>query len=237
MSSRSAPDTFLITGTSRGIGEHLARHYVAKGHRVFGCSRSPASWTHEGYTHFELDVSDEAAVAATFSKIRKECPRLDVLINNAAINPVIAPALLSSAKTVMKTMEVNFLGTFLFCREAAKMMTRYKFGRIINMGSMATFHNVPGETAYTSSKAAVIAFSRVFAKEVYAHGITCNVLAPAALPTELAAAINADALQEVLKRNAIPALGKLGDVSSATDWLIRPDSQAITGQVIYLGGV
>jgi 3-oxoacyl-[acyl-carrier protein] reductase len=237
MSTQPVPDTFLVTGTSRGIGEHLAKHYATKGHRVFGCSRSPVGWTYDSYTHFEIDVSDERAVKSMLGQIRRSAGRLDVLINNAAINPVIAPALLMSARTMMKTMEVNFLGMFLICREAAKIMAQHKFGRIINMGSMAAYHQVGGETAYTASKAAVTAFSRVFAKEVYPLGITCNVLAPAAIPTELSAAIAAEALQDVLKRNAIPAVGELADVSNATDWLIRPESKAVTGQVIYLGGV
>jgi 3-oxoacyl-[acyl-carrier protein] reductase len=102
---------------------------------------------------------------------------------------------------------------------------------------MAAFHHVAGEAAYTASKAAVTAFSRVFAKEIHGHGITCNVLAPAAIPTALSAAVDTNALLDVLKRNAIPEMGSVTDVSNATDWLIRPESHAVTGQVIYLGGV
>jgi 3-oxoacyl-[acyl-carrier protein] reductase len=237
MSTQSAPNTFLISGTSRGIGKHLAEHYASKGHRVYGCSRSPIDWQHDRYTHFVLDVSDEDAVKTLLTKIRKDSGRLDVLINNAAINPAIAPAMLTPAVTVMKTLETNFLGTFLLSREAAKIMVQNRFGRIINMSSMAAYHHVAGEAAYTASKAAVTAFSRVFAKEVAGHGITCNILAPAAIPTELSAAVNAKALQQVLSRNAIPEMGDLADVSNAIDWLIRPESHAVTGQVIYLGGV
>jgi 3-oxoacyl-[acyl-carrier protein] reductase len=237
MSTQSPPGTFLISGTSRGIGKHLAEHYASKGQRVYGCSRSPIDWQLEGYIHFALNVSDESAVKAMFAEIRKDGGRLDVLINNAAINPSIAPAMLTPAATMMKALEVNFLGTFLLSREAAKMMAQNKFGRIINMSSMAAYHHVAGEAAYTASKAAVVAFSRVFAKEVYGHGITCNVLAPAAIPTELSAAVNATALQGVLERNAIPTMGDVTDVSNAADWLIRPESHAVTGQVIYLGGV
>jgi 3-oxoacyl-[acyl-carrier protein] reductase len=237
MSNQSSPDTFLISGTSRGIGKHLAEHYASKGHRVFGCSRTPVTWQHDRYTHFILNVSDESAVKAMFAKIRKDSGRLDVLINNAAINPAIAPAMLTPAATVMKTLEANFLGTFLLSREAAKIMAQNRFGRIINMSSMAAYHHVAGEAAYTASKAAVTAFSRVFAKEIHGHGITCNVLAPAAIPTELSAAVNAKALLDVLNRNAITEMGDLADVSNATDWLIRLESHAVTGQVIYLGGV
>ncbi len=107
MSTQSPPDTFVISGTSRGIGKHLAEHYASKGHRVYGCSRSPINWQHDRYTHFVLNVSDESAVKGMFASIRKDSGRLDVLINNAAINPAIAPATLTSATTVMKTLEAR----------------------------------------------------------------------------------------------------------------------------------
>ena len=237
MSTQTSPDTFLISGTSRGIGKHLAEHYASKGHRVYGCSRSPIDWQHDRYTHFALDVSDEDAVKTLFATIRKDSGRLDVLINNAAINATIAPAMLTPAVTVMKTLKANFLGTFLLSREAAKIMAQNRFGQIINIGSMLAHHHVAGAAAYTASKAAVTAFSRVFAKEVAAHGITCNILAPAAIPTDLSASVHVKFLQDVLSRNAIAEMGNLTDVSNAIDWLVRPESHAVTGQVIYLGGV
>ena len=226
----------LISGTSRGIGRYLAEYYAVRGSRVFGCSRGPVDWEISGYTHFAVDIADEPAVKAMFSGIRKAGGRLDVLINNAAINPAITPAMLLSRAGLMKTIDTNVVGTFLLAREAAKLMSQHRFGRIINMSSMAVRHNVAGEAAYTMSKAAVTAFSQVFAKEVYGHGITCNVVAPAAIPTELSAAVDRDALHAVLARNAIPAMGDMADVSNTIDWLIRRESHAVTGQVIYLGG-
>ena len=188
------------------------------------------------YQHFCLDVADEGKVKAMFSEIRKRYGRLDILVNNAAVNLTIGPAMLNSLAAVSQTMETNFLGTYLMSREAAKLMTGRAFGRIINMGSMAVRHEVPGESVYTASKSAVIAFSRTFAKEVHKLGITCNVLAPSAIETELSQQVDRKALSEVLNRNAIPEFGTVNDVCSAIDWLIRPESNAITGQVIYLGG-
>jgi len=110
-------------------------------------------------------------------------------------------------------------------------------GKIVNIGSMAAKHEVEGESLYTSTKAAVVSFTRVLAKEVNRYGITCNVLAPAAIPTELSAQVNQEKLKEVLSRNAISDYGKFSDVSNATDWLIKDESNAVTGQTIYLGGV
>ncbi len=74
------------------------------------------------------------------------------------------------------------------------------------------------------------------AKEVYPYGITCNVIAPSVIKSDLSDAIEQDILQSVLNRNAIPKMGKMEDVSNTIDWLLRPESDAITSQVIYLGG-
>lgn len=237
MSEERGASSLLISGTSRGIGRYLAEYYVQQGLRVFGCSRTKVDWSHPQYTHYALDVSDEPAVKAMFSDIRKTAGGLDAVINNAAVNPAIAPALLVPLESLRKTFDINVLGTFLLSREAAKLMMRKRFGRIINLSSMAAYHQVAGEAAYTASKAAVTALSRVLAKELAGQGITCNVLAPSAIPTELSAAVNPAALSEVLRRNAIPEMGTMADVSNAIDWLLKPESQAITGQVIYLGGV
>ncbi|MGE3975622.1 MAG: SDR family NAD(P)-dependent oxidoreductase [Bdellovibrionales bacterium] len=227
----------LITGTSRGIGKFLTQHYCQKNFQVIGVSRTAPDWkAPSNYTHHILDISNEKEVADLFKTLRTSFKRLDVLINNAAINPKIAPAMLMSMTDLVQTMSVNFFGTFLMSREAAKLMMRNQFGRIINLSSMAVKHEVAGEAAYTSSKAAVVAFTRVFSKEVYAQGITCNVVAPAAIETQMMAAVDKNALADVLKRNAIPEIGEFADVAAATDWLILKESQKITGQTIYLGG-
>ena len=102
---------------------------------------------------------------------------------------------------------------------------------------MAMKHEVKGESIYAASKAAIATFTRVVAKEVYSYGITCNVISPSAIDTDLMKNINKDALKDVLSRNAITDIGKLEDVSNAIEWLIKSDVKAITGQTIFLGGV
>ena len=102
---------------------------------------------------------------------------------------------------------------------------------------MAVKLEVEGESIYTASKAAIISFSRVFAKEVYPLGITCNVVSPSAIETDLMMEIDKTALSNVLSRNAVKSKGDMEDISNTVDWLIKPESDAITGQVIYLGGV
>ena len=171
-----------------------------------------------------------------FKYIRKDFKRLDILINNAAINPAILSSALLPYNTIENVFKVNVFAVMLFCREATKLMLRNKSGRIINMGSMAAKHEVAGEALYTSTKSALNAYTRVLAKEVSQMGITVNVVAPAAIKTELSAKINQVALREVLSRNAIQDFGEFADVTNIIDFLVKTESNAITGQIIYLGG-
>ena len=226
----------LITGTRKGIGKYLAEYYVEKGLQVIGCSRSSVDLQQDNYRHFCLDISDESRVKKMFVEIRKTHRRLDVLINNAAINLTFAPLLLVPYKSAHRTVEINLLGTFLMSREATKLMMQNRFGRIINVSSMDVKHESKGMAIYTASKSAVHSLTRVMAKEVYPYGITCNVIAPSAVKTDLSNAIERESLQAVLDRNAIPTMGKMEDISNTVDWLLRPESDAITSQVIYLGG-
>ena len=229
-------EIICITGTSRGIGRHLAAHFAEVGKQVIGCSRSESDLRHANYRHELFDVSDEDSVKSFFRDLRKQHGRLDVLINNAGINPTIGPLALTSADAFKSAIQVNLMGTFLMTRSAIKIMMKKHFGRIINFGSMATRHEVAGEACYTATKAAVVAMSRVIAKETYPQGITCNVVSPAALKTDLTAKIDQAALQEVMNRNAIPEYGDMDDVSNVVDWLIQKESGHITGQEIFLGG-
>jgi 3-oxoacyl-[acyl-carrier protein] reductase len=229
--------TILITGTSKGIGKHMAEYYCSQGFSVIGCSRSDCDISHHNYTHFRMDITNEAEVLSMFREVKQRYSRIDVVINNAAINPAILSAALVPVSVIETVYRTNVFAPMVLCREAVKMMFRHKFGRIINLGSMATKHEVPGESVYTSTKAALIAYSRVLSKEVAKSNITVNVVAPSAIRTELSAKINQDSLQEVLSRNAINSYGDFADVTNVVDLLIKDESKSITGQVIYLGGV
>src|SRR5579883_2234941 len=126
----------LITGASRGIGRSLAEHFLGRGHRVVGCSRGAASLKHPRYDHYELDVTDEKQVLRMFSSIKKAGGRLDHLVNNAGA-AAMSPFGLIPMETVRRILDVNVGATFLFCREAARLMQRRNFGRIVNLGTVA----------------------------------------------------------------------------------------------------
>jgi 3-oxoacyl-[acyl-carrier protein] reductase len=227
----------LITGTRRGIGQHLAAHYLANGYAVVGCSRGPASVYHASYTHFELDVSDEKAVRRLFSHLRKQHGRLDVLINNAGLYHSSLVMLTDSA-SVERVMETNLKGVFLLCREACKLMKKNQFGRIVQFSSIAVPLDTPGNALYSASKAAVEQFSQVLAAEVFPLGITVNTLGLSIVEeTGMAEQIPPEAAAQTLERTISGETLRLQDVAHAVDFFIHPRSSTVTAQTLYLGGV
>ena len=232
----SATPVALVTGARKGIGRRLAEHFLGQGLRVEGCSREPADWEAAGYTHHCLSVSDEAAVKAMFADIQKRHGRLDILVNNAGIASM-NHVLLTPDATAARILDTNFRGTFLMCREAAKLMRRRKFGRIVNLSTIAVPMQLEGESLYAASKGAVETFSRVLARELAEFGITVNVVGPTPIETDLIRNVPKDKIAGILQRLAVKRLGRFEDVINVVDFFVRPESDYITGQVLYLGGV
>jgi 3-oxoacyl-[acyl-carrier protein] reductase len=226
----------LITGSRTGIGAFLVRHCVQNGHAVFGCSRTAPDWTLDGYKHIPADVGDEGAVKALFSEIRKSHGRLDNLINNAGIASM-NHALLTPLDTARRIMDTNFLGTFLFCREAAKLMQKRRYGRIVNFTTVAVPLKLEGEAIYAASKAAVITLTEILAREVANLGITVNAVGPTPIETDLIRAVPKDKIERLIQRQAIRRLGSMEDVANVVDFFLRRESSFITGQTLFLGGV
>lgn len=231
----SAPVT-LITGTRKGIGQFLAQHYCQRGHTVIGCSRAAPDWELESYSHQIADVSDEEQVKAVFSNIRKTHGRLDNLINNAGVASM-NHSLLTPISTVRKVLDTNVIGSFLFCREAAKLMKKNKFGRIVNFSTVAVPLKLEGEAAYVASKAAVEGLTNVLSREYAELGITVNTIGPVPIETDLIRAVPSDKIQRIVERQSIKRLGSFADVANVTDFFLGERSDFITGQHIYLGGL
>ena len=228
--------TIVITGTRKGIGKSLAEHYLAEGWQVAGCSRGESSITHANYRHFALDVSDEAAVVKMARALKKEFGGVDALLNNAGIASM-NHALLTPVETVNRILSTNVVGTFLFCREMAKLMRGCKAGRIVNFTTVAHPLNLEGEAIYAASKAAVESLTRILAREFAELGITINAVGPTPIKTDLIRGVPEEKMNALIQRQAIRRLGEVRDVINAIDFYLRPESDFITGQVLYLGGV
>ena len=226
----------VITGTRTGIGKFLAEYYVKKGFYVIGCSRKQVDFELKNYQHFYLDISDEPAVKKMYNQVRKTYGRLDALINNAGIASM-NHALLTTIDTVNKVFNTNVVGTFLSCREAAKLMQMNKFGRIINFTTVATPLRLEGEAVYASSKAAVVSITQILARELADMGITVNAIGPVPVKTDLIRAVPREKIESLINRQAIRRYGEFKDIVNVIDFFLRKESNFITGQVIYLGGI
>ena len=229
----------LITGTRKGIGEHLAKYYLAHGDIVVGCSRSVPEWSVEkeaSYIHFQADVSDEAAVRKVFAYIRKAYGHLDGLINNAG-RASMNHSLLTPMDAVQDVFKTNTMGTFLFCREAVKLMRQKRFGRIVNFSTVAVPLKLDGEAVYAASKAAIVSLTQILAKEYAEFGVTVNAVGPVPIKTDLIRGVPEEKIEKLLSRQAIQRYGTYEDVENVIDFFLRPESDFITGQVLYLGGI
>jgi 3-oxoacyl-[acyl-carrier protein] reductase len=233
----NASRTMLITGTRKGIGRYLAERYAGLGYRVIGVSRGEPDEPLAGYEHFCMDVTDETRVKDLFRTLRARGDRVDVLVNNAGIASM-NHVLLTPMKTVEQVFATNVFGTFLFCREAARMMSAdRRGGRIVNFATVATPLRLEGEAIYAASKAAVESLTRILAREFAPFDITVNAVGPTPVATDLIRSVPKEKIDALIARQAIRRMGELRDISNVIDFFIREESDFVTGQVVFLGGV
>lgn len=201
-----------------------------------GCSRGEADWQNASYLHCIADVSDEKAVKKLFAGLRQKFGRLDHLINNAGIASM-NHSLMTPLSAVNRILDTNVAGTFLFCREAAKLMKNRSFGRMVNITTVAVPLKLEGEAIYAASKAAVISLTQILARELADFGITVNAVGPGPVETDLIRSVPTKKIKKLVERQAIHRLGRFEDITNVIDFYLKKDSAFITGQTLFLGGV
>jgi 3-oxoacyl-[acyl-carrier protein] reductase len=232
------PPVVLVTGARRGIGAYLARHLHGRGFCVVGCALHPHEPALPGMTYHAVDIRDEVAVRRLFAEIGRTPGRLDAVVNAAGLGPIMNHALLTPASTIERFLEHNVVGTFLVCREAAKLMRRRnKRGRIVNFSSISVPLRLEGEAGYIASKAGVERLSQVLAREFAEFGITVNVVGPTPIATDALEDVPPEKIDALVGGLPVARWGRFEDVANVVDFFLDPRSDAITGQVLYLGGV
>lgn len=228
-------EVMLVTGTSRGLGRHLVDHYLEKGFTVLGCSRSTATCDRAGYHHYCLDIGDSTSSAKLFAEIRKRYKRLDILINNAAVFAKYLVAM-TADPVIAETVDINIKACMVFSREACRIMQKHRFGRIVNISSIAVPQKERGAAVYAASKAALEHFGEVLAREVYQDGITVNNLRLSLVEGSGMLEHLSDEIREhMLARTVTRECLAMEDVTRVLDFMIERKSHMISGQTICLG--
>lgn len=233
---RYAGKLALVTGSRRGVGRLIAEHLLQHGARVAGFARGEASFEHPQYAHFQVDVGDPMAVQKGFAALKKITDSVQIVVNNAAVL-TSQYAMIMPPTAAQAMLNTNLMGAFMVSREASKMMRKTKWGRIINISSMAASLEPIGDSMYAACKAGLATLANVMAKELAPLNITCNTLAVSAIKTDMLAQLPQDKIAQVIAGLPIPRFAEPDDILNVLDFLASERSSYITAQTIYLGGV
>jgi 3-oxoacyl-[acyl-carrier protein] reductase len=192
--------------------------------------------THARYRHYRVDVTDAQAVQALLHDVQREVGRLDALINNAGIANM-NPIALTPVEVARRIMDTNFLGTFLLSQASIRLLRKSPAPRIVNLSSVAVPLRLAGEAVYAASKSAIEMLTRVAARELGVFGITCNAVGPTPIDTHLLKGVGEEKIRHLVEQQAITRMAQPSEMAHVVDFFLHPDSQMITGQVIYLGGL
>ncbi|WP_164964249.1 SDR family NAD(P)-dependent oxidoreductase [Rubrivivax sp. JA1026] len=228
--------TVLVTGSSRGVGALLTRHFLDEGAKVVGVSRGAATCEHERYLHRQADIADPDAVQQLFAALRRSGTAIDIAINNAAVL-TSQYALVMPASAARSMVELNLLAPFMVAREAAKMMRKSKWGRIINISSMAVALEPEGDSVYAACKAGLTTLSNVLAREFAPFNVTCNTLGITAIESDMLRQLPRDKIDAVVARLPLPRYASFEDIANVIDFFASERSGYVTAQTLYLGGV
>ncbi|MBZ3694683.1 SDR family oxidoreductase [Phyllobacterium calauticae] len=234
----------IVTGASRGIGAAIARRLASDDFTVVINYSGDAAPAEELARRIEAsggraltakaDVSDAQAVARMFDAAEAAFGGVDVLVNNAGILKTLPLAETSDAE-FDRHFGINVKGTFNTLREAARRLN--DGGRIVNFSSTTLALNMPGYAVYNGTKAAVEAFTRVFAKELRGRNITVNAVAPGPIATDLFLNGKSDELvAQFAKMPPLERLGQPDDIASVVAFLAGPDAGWINGQILRANG-
>ena len=234
----------LVTGASRGIGQAISLKLAAEGVFVVatatseaGAEATVAAIVARGGAALavKLDVTNSTEVEALFKKIVSEQGRLDILVNNAGITK---DGLMMRMKDSDwdSVLDTNLKGAFNCMREASKIMTKARYGRVVNISSVVGEMGNPGQANYCASKAGLFGLTKSAARELAKRNITVNAVAPGFIETDMTAVLPEKGREALLQNIPMERLGSVDDVAHAVLFLASPLAGYITGQVLSVNG-
>ena len=223
----------LVTGGNRGIGLAIAKSFAAAGDKVAITHRSGEA--PEGLFGVKCDVTSAEDVERAFGEVEAQHGPVEVLVANAGITRDTL-LLRMSDEDFASVLDTNLVGSFRVAKRASKGMLRLKRGRIVLISSVVGLSGSAGQANYAASKAGLVGFARSVAREIGSRGITCNVVAPGFVETDMTSVLPEE--QQAAYREQIP-LGRMGttaEVANAVTWLASDDAGYVTGAVIPVDG-
>jgi 3-oxoacyl-[acyl-carrier protein] reductase len=234
----------LVTGASRGLGKAIALALAQQGAAIAAVARSEdalketlediraAGGTAEP---FPLDVADTDAVEAAVEKIAARFQHIDVLVNNAGVT---RDGLLMRMKSEDwdVVLNTNLKGAFNLTKPVGRLMVRQRAGRIVNISSVIGLMGNAGQANYAASKAGLIGFTKSVAREFASRGITCNVVCPGFIETDMTKGLGEDLRRKLLEKIPLARLGQPEDVAGVVAFLCSPAGSYITGQILTVDG-
>ena len=234
----------LITGAARGIGKAIAARLAREGASVAIVdidgeqARKTASELESESLRaasYTCNVADPGEVDEVVKKVAGELGRIDILVNNAGIT---RDSLLMRMKPEEwdLVLAVNLKGAFNFIRSACRQMMKQRAGAIVNVSSVVGLMGNAGQANYSASKAGLLGLTKSAAKEFAPRGIRVNAVAPGYIETEMTTALPEEVKEGWLALVPLNRAGSMEDVASAVLFLVGPDSEYITGQVLQIDG-
>jgi 2-dehydro-3-deoxy-L-rhamnonate dehydrogenase (NAD+) len=234
--------TALVTGAATGIGEAIARRLAAAGASVVigdinvTGAQDVASSIGTSAFPVHIDITQVGSVRAAVEETLARTKRLDILINNAGIGGRAAPLWEQTEEDWQQIIDVNMTGVFHCCRAVIQHMRERKYGRIVNIASIAGKEGNPNMTGYSATKAAVIGFTKSLAKEVATEGICVNAVAPAVVHTKILDQLTPQQVDYMTQRIPMRRTGKPEEIAAVVHFLASPDCSFVTGQCYDASG-
>ncbi|MBU6347848.1 MAG: 3-oxoacyl-ACP reductase FabG [Actinomycetales bacterium] len=223
----------LVTGGNRGIGKSIAEKFLANGDTVIVTSRTGEPIA--GFGVVKCDVSDTASVDAAFDEIEATWGPVEVAVANAGITRD-GLIMRMSDDDINDVLNTNLVGAIRIARRAARAMMKARSGRLVLMSSVVGLMGSAGQVNYSASKAGLVGAARSLARELGSRGITCNVIAPGFVDTDMTAELTEDRKNEIIGNVPLGRYASPDEIADVAVFLASPAADYITGAVIPVDG-